>query len=66
MVSNIIDAWEAAKLMTKAVDQSTAARIAVGREMEIQVLEGRSLRAAHERIFGELEDHELPARDYLS
>ena len=66
MVSNISEAWEAAKLRTKAVDQLTAARNAVGREMEIYILDGRSLRAAHARIFGELEDSEFPARDYLS
>ena len=43
MVSNIIEAWEAAKLRTKAVDRITADRKAVGREIELHVPEARSM-----------------------
>ena len=66
MVSNLLEAWETAKLRIKEVDKVVAERKAVGRELQIYAPESKSMRTAHEKVWGELEDYEFLARDYLS
>ena len=66
MVCNLLEALETANVRIQEVDKVVAERKAVGRELQIYALESKSLRAAHEKVWGEPEDYEFPARDYLS
>ena len=52
MVSNLLEAWETAALLIKEVEMVVAERKAVGRELQIGAPESKSLRTAHEKVWG--------------
>ena len=62
IVSQLIAAWQAARTRNKAIDNAEAERKAAGLPKELTPETGKSMRAAHEKVYGEVEDYEYPLR----
>ncbi len=64
-VSNLLEAWRAARARSAAQEEAQAEAAASGRLRDIPHLENLGMREVHEKVFGEVDDAEYPSRDYL-
>ncbi len=48
------------------MDNAEAERKAAGLPKELSPETGKSMRSAHEKVHGEVEDYEYPSKDYLA
>ena len=56
-ISQLVATWQAARTRNKAVDAIDADRKAAGLPKELTPEMGKSIRSAHEKVYGEVEDY---------